>query len=707
MVATCGVGVVLVGALLMMQRPTPGPEPSPSAAVPAGVTVYYEAVGARGVTLYERRLDGISRPRAVAVQPGASYGRTFIVSPDGRTAIVLLPVDAPDPGVAVATLDIASGRRSELGVIPGTLDPADGRWSADGTVWATSTLDADFDRAGTLVVDVTGGRAQQIAGSHGRPLVFETPAHLLLIDEEPLDGGGLRWRFERVDAAARTVQPVDVADLEAIEAMLAPVSLVTHTGVQTMREDAGTRIELVDLLTGVATPLARVRSVELAFFTARGDAVMVCHPGGVHVVTLDGIVREVAAGAGISCYDGTTLSANGVVAGLTAWEDRSVLRVVDLVTGRALELPLPGRDVVEEAHFAGLVGETLTGASLPAGPDPEATAPPAGQPVAGAPTRLRTAVDVGADGVPRVKADRVTPGDGGGLVIRSTMQPIPVPEARRQDDFVNIRAFPAGDGGDVLLGVAWEDGSSFWRWHEDGSREPIALPRDWPATTFEWALSPDGRSIAGIRYGTDPSDADVLIWDVGSDRVRSFPAPDDYTFLNGWPVANAIELGHVVCTEGCEGRYAHRVLVDPRTGKRLPLADDGTSAGRSLHMVYVDDDRVIRLDAVNDEDADDRAIAWPGELPRPVRAIPDAVGDLMVAAGDRVAGLEVFRLPDGIRRAIDGRPPLAPIRLGRLPPGADLAGVSAGRWATTEEPGNTALIDLSSGREWLVGREIP
>src|SRR5439155_13714731 len=96
-----GLGSGIVGAVIVValtasaptdRRDVAGASPSTSVAPdPAGPVVYYEVLDADGSRLMERRLDGHSLAREIAVRTDVDYGRTWTVDPTGTIAIAMIP----------------------------------------------------------------------------------------------------------------------------------------------------------------------------------------------------------------------------------------------------------------------------------------------------------------------------------------------------------------------------------------------------------------------------------------------------------------------------------------------------------------------------------------------------------------------------------------------------------------------------------------
>jgi hypothetical protein len=705
-----GAVLVAVALVAVALRPTTAPESSPSAPAQrpfSGVVAYYEVMTGRGVTLYERRLDGISLPRAVAQQTGASYGRTFSVSPDGRWALAFLPTQGQDGGldVTVARIDIATGDRTELGTIDGVAIQGLGIWSADGAAWANTALDADGDRLGTAVVDVAAGRLTVIKDTRGRPYAFEGPTRLLLYEERGPVDAPQDWAFQRIDVSSGESAQVGLAALPPLPGAFAPVSLATGQGVLLAHErDAAEQdhviVRLRDLRRGTVRDLVTLDALERAVLTPSGDAIVGCNDDAVLLIAFDGTSRTALQADGIDCFDDGFLSARGGLAAVGAWDEGSILRLLDTATGQILRLPLANVDRNAEAHLAGIVGESLVGAALPPVADPGPTpVPHDAQPVAGAPLLPRIVVETNAAGVPVVRAERVTAGVNGGMAVVSTMAPIQLPRAMGIADQPWVEPLRSAAGEDILLVINWEGAGEFWMWHADGSRDRLTVPDGFPLFSDGWALSPDGTRLAAATFDQAVT---LVTWELATGSTHAVRLHSAYGRVEGWPRDDAVLVGHGICTEGCPGRYAYSRVVDPTTGKLYPIDATGTSAGIGLHFMNFEPHRILP-DAINEEDSDDLEIPWPKELPA-IRRVIVRGDDLIVVAGEPARGLQVLRLDDGYRRALDGRQQAAPVRLGTLPTGAEFGWLSDdGRWALTEELYDFgALVDLTTGAEYAI-----
>src|SRR6266850_226717 len=130
-VAVAAIAVLsLVGGLTSTVPPGPTSMQSAVAAATSvvGPVVYTEVLDADGSALIERRLDGHSLPRRVAVRTEVDYGRTWSVDPRGTMAVALVPGRVSQ---RLEAISIADGTNLwELEIPNAQLDEA--VWSADG-----------------------------------------------------------------------------------------------------------------------------------------------------------------------------------------------------------------------------------------------------------------------------------------------------------------------------------------------------------------------------------------------------------------------------------------------------------------------------------------------------------------------------------------------------------------------------------------------
>ncbi len=136
--AGLALGVAVAAAVVLsvaggLSAPVPpGPTPARSDVAAAtfvnGPIVYSEILDADGSWLIERRLDGHSLPRRVAVRSDVDYGRTWSVDPRGTMAIALVPAGGDQRLEAIAIADGAD--LWQLQIPNAQLDEA--VWSADG-----------------------------------------------------------------------------------------------------------------------------------------------------------------------------------------------------------------------------------------------------------------------------------------------------------------------------------------------------------------------------------------------------------------------------------------------------------------------------------------------------------------------------------------------------------------------------------------------
>jgi hypothetical protein len=326
--------------------------------------------------------------------------------------------------------------------------------------------------------------------------------------------------------------------------------------------------------------------------------------------------------------------------------------------------------------------------------------PRGGDPIAGAPRLFRITQDMTVDGGTVVTVDRVTAGDLGAMTTIGSTGPIVVADTPPPDVTTTVLRLPDDDGAVVLIQAPV--GVQVWRWDGETMRERIEAPEGWPGFLEGVALSPDGSALAFGRPNFD-REPDLVTWTLGAESFVSVPMPPGYVRVDAWPLADRVDVGYQVCTEGCEGRYAGSVLVDPVTGTVEPVGDDGISGGIPLHAVWPQPPHEVLLSAINEEASDDHWVDWPLDQPPLAQAIRHGDG-LAVLTGSQSAGWTIQLLRDGFWHALADESQEAPEQLGTLPPGTNLRWLAPdGRWATTyEESSPGVLVDLETGQEYVL-----
>ena len=547
-VAVAAVAVAVIGSR-RGPAPTPsGPAPTTIAVAGSGPRAYYAVTVGRGASLYERVLDGHSLPRLVATQPGTTSGRIFEVSPDGTWALIVASVvdRAMGQATTIARVRVSDGTREPLGMVAGTAEDGVGVWSADGAAFATTVDDPTTGGRVVLIVDIASGRLTRVPIKQQQPLLFEDRTRLLLEQPviDPLTGEDRTWRVERIDSTTGEVVPVAFVGLTGPTTTAAAndVSFAIGAAIQ-VRSVPDTRsgptgeLVLHDLRTDSERTIAPVDDVSWLAFTPDSATIVVCGPRALQAIAIDGTTRDLVRDRSFDCLEGGVFSAGGGLVGVSTWDDRSILRVVDVATARVAILPLP--DPIAEAHLVALVGETLPDQPLPPVADPApAPAPSGGLAVAGAPTLTRVQVTVAPDGTPSVHAERLTAGASGGLTTVATMPPIPMPEAKGRSVQASGIRDPTGDG--VVIVVRWDTEGRVWRWHDDGRRERLATPPGFPVGGDLPVIAPDGRHLATTASGRDGPV--IAIWDLHAGALRAVPMPRQYDRVEGWPRADRIRV---------------------------------------------------------------------------------------------------------------------------------------------------------------------
>ena len=171
-----------------------------------------------------------------------------------------------------------------------------------------------------------------------------------------------------------------------------------------------------------------------------------------------------------------------------------------------------------------------------------------------------------------------------------------------------------------------------------------------------------------------------------------------------------LRVGHVICTEGCEGRFSYSARLRVRDGRLRRLTPaDRTHA--PIDEIDPDGRGGLVMSVINADPADDVRIDWPlgsGSVDGPA-VIGFARGGRSILLADASGdGTDLYRIDDAAQRAVKGR--LAdpqPVRLGHLPRhGLDVRISPDQRWAlVVDRVENVQLVELSTGRAWQVDRD--
>lgn len=707
-VATIGGGPIRPGPSLPPGGSPDGAGPS-EPPIPAPI-VYYEILDADGSSLMERRLDGRSLARRVAQRTDVDYGRTWSVSPAGTLAVAIVPgLDEQE----LAALDIATGQpRWSVRTPVAPLDQA--VWSADGRRFALATLGSDVRRREAIVVDAATG---QFRGT-------EIPEDAILQGFDP--GGGLivrrrlptaeteaAWQFLRIDPTTGISRPVGAPSsvgpaTDGIEDVHPAAGLAVDSVFAAGAD--GTTIRLWSLAGGPARPIATLSSIDRIAIDPAGTGVAVGAARTVRFVRFDGGSSDIFSGPDPVADFGW--SAAGDYLAVATDRKGPNLAVVERATGRTVTLPQP--DLVAQSLFVRIVGGTpLPAEPLPAQePVPSATAGPSGPDIAGFSGVLSGWVeDVGARRTARVL--RQVPTEGGGVRVAATMPPIDLgPVDVPVEGGPPMVLLPRPASNDILVWLATPDGSRGWLWDGAEGVTSLALPEDWPADAYDLAWRPDGGALAASagRPSDDGGFEGIFVVAALDDRATTvIPIVGAYDRLEGWWSDAELQVGHGICAEGCEGRYAESARLRIRDGRQVELTVADRARGAIDAVTW--NGTSIELSLINDDGSDDIVVDLPAAF-----GSGDEL-DVLGFAGDRrtllvahqtADGVEVHGVADPIGRAVDGRvADPSPSLLGRVPGRGLRIDVSPdAAWAfATDRIDNVRLVRLADGRTWPLDRD--
>ena len=717
-----GVAVVaamtfLVAALMTSATRPPGlPDGSarPSGGPPAtGPVVYYEVLDADGSHLMERRLDGQSLARVVASRIDVDYGRTWIVDPAATIAIAAVP------GSDEQTLDavsVATGAAIWSTRTPSA--PVDGAvWSNDGQRFALASVGSDKGVREAIVVDAATGRFVHTPIPDDAIVQgFDPDGGLILRQRLPSrQGVEVAWRFLRLDPGSLTIDrlatPPAVGPASDWSEDVAPA---VGIGVDSTigANDVGTAIRLWRLAGGPARILATLPSVDKVSIDPGGIGVAISAAQTIRFVTFAGQSSEVFSGP--DPVADFAWSIDGDYLAVSTDRRGPNLTLVERSTGRSVELP--HADAVAQLLLVRVLGGVpLPPTPLPSlEPAPSPTPAPSGPDVADFDGLLSSWVER-TDTRQIVHVSRLAATESGGLRVVAEMPPldlgpVPVPD----DGGPEVHLLPRPASGDVLVWVDASERSAGWLWDGGAGLTPLDLPADWPEIAYDVAWRADGRAVAGSAgrvNARDEFEGIFVVAEIGGSRTTIVPIVGDYDRLEGWWSRDELRVGHGICTEGCEGRYASsarlriadRRLVEMRVADRAdaPIDEVVPDAGRG----------VLVLSVINDDPSDDVTVVWPAALGS-LDAM-DVVGfaadgrSLLVAVGVS-DGTDLYRIDDPAGRAVDGRlADPAPERLVHLDRRGLRIEVSPDDgWAiVTDRVDNVRLVRLEDGRSWPVDRD--
>lgn len=708
---------LVVGSLMALLGPgrtAPGPSasgPIASGPPPVGPVVFYEVLDASGASLMERRLDGQSPARVVAVRTDVDYGRTWTVDPTGGLAVALVPDATDQELVGVAT---ASG--ATVWQVRTPIAPIDGAvWSADGGRFAITTVGGENEAREVVVVEASTGRFVRATIPEDSVLQgFDQAGGLILRQRLPApQATTAAWRFLRFDPATTRVEhltePPDVGPASDGSEDVHPgagvaVDQILGDG------DQGTSIRLWNLAGGAARQIAAFASVDRIAIEPAGTSVAIGVAETIRLVAFDGRARDLYSGADPIAEFGW--STGGDYLGVATDRPGPNLTVVEAATGRSVLLPQP--DPVAQSLFVRIVGgRPLPEVALPADePGPSPTAGPSGPDVAGFGGVLSAWIERTATDVDVLHVERLVPTEDGGLRAAAAMPPVDLGPSRPiEDGGRSVTLLPRPASAEVLAWVQTADDARGWLWDGATGSTPLILPPDWPARADDIAWRPDGKALAASASAlTEEGDffGTFIVAELAARATTVIPLVGDYDRLEGWWSATELRVGHGICTEGCDGRYSYsaRLRIADRRLVELKPADRSV---QPIDLVWFDGD-TIRLSMINDDPADDIAIDWP-EAGRPdgVDAIGFAAdGRTFLVAVRTAVGTDLATIADPVGRAVGGhvRDP-RPTVIGHLTGRGLRVAVSPDlAWAlVTDRVEAVHLVRLADGRSWPVDRD--
>ncbi len=715
-VVTTWVVVLAIAAQTQVDPRIPGPggSESPSDGPPvAGPIVYYEVLDAAGSHLMERRLDGRSLARVVASRTDVDYGRTWIVDPAGTMAIALVP--GPDEqqleAVSIATGAAIWSVRTPAAPVETAV------WSSDGRRIALASVGTDNRPREALIVDAsTGAFSQGLIPDDAIVQGFDQDGALILRQHVPSPQGVVvSWRFLRVDPATLTIERLlGLPDVGPASDWSEDVDPAAGVAVDSTigENDQGTAIRLWQLRGGDPRILATLPSVDRIGIDPTGSGVAISAAQTIRFVSFTGGASDLFSGPDPIADFGW--SAEGDYLAVATDRRGPNLTIVERATGRSLELPQI--DPVAELLLVRVIGGVpLPAAPLPAvEPTPSPTAPPSGVDVAGFDGLLSGWVERTDDGQ-IVHVQRLIPTEGGGLRVAADMPPLDLgPAAVPDDGGPQLQLLPRPHSSDVLIWVESPERSAGWLWDGAAGLRVLDLPADWPRNAFDVAWRPDGLAVAasaGRASANGDFEGIFVIAEPSGRATTILPVVGAYDRLEGWWSATELRVGHGICVEGCEGRYAFSA--------RLRIKDHHLVAMRPVDRAHASIDEVIAdpsrdavvLSMINEDAADDIVVDWPVAL-GPVDGI-DVVGfaadhrSLLLALGT-TTGTDLYRIDDPAGRArggrlADARPTLIAHLGGR---GVRVDVSPDDRWAfVIDRVDNVRLVRLADGLAWPVDRD--
>ena len=718
-----GMAVAAAIGLSLVAGVTPTVPPrgtdSPYAPVPStpavGPVVYSEVIDAEGSALIERRLDGSSLPRRVAVLHDVDAGRTWSVDPRGLMAVALVPGRGSQRLQAIAIADGAE--LWQLDVPIAQLDEA--AWSADGRRIGVLSRPVEAGPVEAFVLDARNGHLVRTIVPEGAVIqAFDAEDALVLrqrVDEPGANAPS--WRFFRIDPATNVVEQLGTPPVVGPAAGATDDTDPAHgLGVVAAPgpNDEGTAIKAFPLVGGGASrTLAVMPSVDRLAIDPTGSGVAVSTDQGIRFVTWDGRATDLWTGDDPVVEFGW--SAGGDYLGVETDRRGANLTIVERATGRAVAIPQA--DPVAASILVRIVGGVpLPQTPLPAAePTPIPTPAPSGADVGAGSATLASAWLETGNGRLLLHVDRLVPTESGGMRISGSMTPIDLGPAPDPDEGRGlITLLPRPGSPDVLAWVQLEDQSRGWLWDgRSGPGRPLALPADWPVDAADVAWRPDGGALAASAGQSTPRagfDGIFAVADVGGRRTVTIPITGDYDRLEGWWSPTELRVGYKFCTEGCSGRHSFSARLRVRDGHLTQLTPaDRTRA--AIDDALPDGGRGMVLSAINDDPADDIHIDWPPNPDSPDGPVPigfTAGGRALLVVEETATGTDLYRVDDPAGRAVHGRlVEPAPARLGHLAGGSlDVRVSPDAAWAiTVDRVEEIRLVELATGRAWGIDHD--
>ena len=706
--------------------------PSPPA-VATGPTAVYSILGKGRLTLYERRLDGVSMPTELAWRPADREGAAhFIVGPN-RNAILVAQSSASGSSLEPISLDRPDAPPTWTVKIP-WIDFTTGVWSRDGRYWAGYGVDDTTNKAFALVVDTTAGEIWKVQLRQDEWVQgFDGPGLRLVLrdDGRASDGSVTPIRFATLDPETNERRTVDFSAVQAPPHSSFAVDVAPATGLWVTEgaQQDGTLL-IGDLRTGAQTIIDRAERTFhwMAFF-----------PDGNHVAAMNyladkcgvtqhrliaadvhGGVRELWRGAA-SPLD-FVFAPEGDMVGFDAWGPTgSSIVVADSISGRWVTLPLPdGAYLGELLALRG--GSAMPESAIPApAPVPSATTERDEPFVEDAPQLAAASVDFDPDYcAATIQVRLLAPTVDGGIGTVAELPPVFLPDVEQYEPWVGLAPRPGSR--EIAVSYGDNESSHVLLWtptsapgsEAQPSVTQLAVPVDWPvdrSAALIWR--PDGQAL-GFRYSNGTR---TFLWfELGDTTIRRLRAESRWSDVIGWSRDGAsIVVRRGGCIDSCNARYSWLSLVGLQDGQTRDISPAAPieGIGSGADTVSLRNGLEVTHDVRPDQIRFSTGINYPGEFTArwPAKAgflnvdqpvgVWSRDGRRLYVAADTDRGRELFRVDDP--RA-DAR--LHPVSVGLLPAGANVGEVEiAVTWVTItiSELGTCSqgLVELVSGRAYL------